>query len=89
MTGYPAPMAIPEYKGTYDHMVARADGMIPQPPPGAIAEVTVFPWSLYRLPEPKTASELLGKGDFSKGIRDPGLRKTATGGGPPVRGRTS
>ena len=68
ITGYPAPMATQQYNPSYDYMVARLDGEGPQPPQGAIPTITVEPWVLYRLPEPKTRIELLGDQDFSRGI---------------------
>jgi hypothetical protein len=68
MTGYPAPLAHPQYNPSYDHMVARLDGKGLQPPKGAVPRVIVFPWVLYHLPEPKTRIELLGEHDFSIGL---------------------
>ena len=67
MTGYPAPLAHPQYNPSYDYMVARLDRGL-QPPEGSVPRVTVFPWVLYRLPEPKTRTDLLGEHDFSEGL---------------------
>jgi hypothetical protein len=69
MTGCPAPMATAQYNPTYDHMIARLDGKWPQPPQGAVDRLSVPPWALYKLSEPKTRVQLLGEGDFSVGIK--------------------
>lgn len=57
-TGLAAPMRVAE--STYDHMVARLDGVGPQPPAGSTLILDVAPWGLFKLPEPTSGAELTG-----------------------------
>ncbi len=58
ITGLPAP--IPPEDSTFDHLVARRDGVGPQPPPGSEPVLEVRPWALFRLPRPMRGAEIAG-----------------------------
>jgi hypothetical protein len=55
-SGHAAPMRVGE--GSFDHMVARTDGVGPQPPEGSRMLLEVTPWALYELPHRMTGREL-------------------------------
>lgn len=57
-TGHSAPMRV--RSASFDHMIARNDGVGPQPPPGSQPVLTVAPWVLYELPRPTSGAELTG-----------------------------
>ncbi len=56
-TGLAAPMVVGG--STFDHMVARTDGVGPQPPEGARRVTAVEPWALYQLTAPTAGPELI------------------------------
>jgi hypothetical protein len=67
LTGVPAPIPDSELNPVYDHMIARLDGVDPRPPVGGRVLLTVYPWALYALPQPKTAAELLDADSYEQG----------------------
>ena len=57
-TGHSAPMRVAD--ASFDHMVARNDGVGPQPPAGSRPLLEVAPWVLYELPRRTSGADLTG-----------------------------
>lgn len=57
-SGLPAPMRVAE--STFEHMIARLDGLGPQPPAGSVLILEVAPWGLFELPAPTSGENLTG-----------------------------